>query len=137
MSAGQVFRVALDMPLRRVFDYLAPQITASQAFPVAPGSRVRVPFGRQRLVGVVTEVADSSDVPPERLKPILGNLGTVFFLGTQPGMGHTMKLLNNVLSATAMAISSEAVVMGVKAGLDVSREFGGFGHLMSLMKRRH
>ncbi len=54
----------------------------------------------------------------ERLKPILGNLGTVFFLGTQPGMGHTMKLLNNVLSATAMAISSEAVVTGVKAGLD-------------------
>ena len=29
-----------------------------------------------------------------------------------------MKLLNNLLSATAMAISSEAVVMGVKAGLD-------------------
>ena len=29
-----------------------------------------------------------------------------------------MKLLNNLLSATAMAITSEAVVMGVKAGLD-------------------
>jgi 3-hydroxyisobutyrate dehydrogenase-like beta-hydroxyacid dehydrogenase len=29
-----------------------------------------------------------------------------------------MKLINNLLSATAMAISSEAVVMGVKAGLD-------------------
>lgn len=54
----------------------------------------------------------------ERLKPILAHLGKVFFLGTQPGMGHTMKLLNNILSATAMAISSEAVVTGVKAGLD-------------------
>jgi 3-hydroxyisobutyrate dehydrogenase-like beta-hydroxyacid dehydrogenase len=54
----------------------------------------------------------------ERLKPILIHLGKVFFIGTQPGMGHTMKLLNNILSATAMAISSEAVVMGVKAGLD-------------------
>ncbi|HEY1759071.1 MAG TPA: NAD(P)-dependent oxidoreductase [Bryobacteraceae bacterium] len=54
----------------------------------------------------------------ERLKPILSHLGKVFFIGTQPGMGHTMKLLNNILSATAMAISSEAVVMGVKAGLD-------------------
>ncbi len=54
----------------------------------------------------------------ERLKPILSHLGKVFFLGTEPGMGHTMKLLNNILSATAMAISSEAVVTGVKAGLD-------------------
>ena len=54
----------------------------------------------------------------ERLTPILAHLGKVFFIGTQPGMGHTMKLLNNILSATAMAISSEAVVMGVKAGLD-------------------
>jgi len=54
----------------------------------------------------------------ERLKPILSHLGKVFFIGTQPGMGHTMKLLNNILSAAAMAISSEAVVMGVKAGLD-------------------
>jgi 3-hydroxyisobutyrate dehydrogenase-like beta-hydroxyacid dehydrogenase len=54
----------------------------------------------------------------ERLKPILGHLGKVFFIGKEPGMGHTMKLLNNILSATAMAISSEAVVVGVKAGLD-------------------
>jgi 3-hydroxyisobutyrate dehydrogenase-like beta-hydroxyacid dehydrogenase len=54
----------------------------------------------------------------ERLLPILANLGKVFYLGTEPGMGHTMKLLNNILSATAMAISSEAVVTGVKAGLD-------------------
>src|SRR5262249_22786104 len=34
---------------------------------------------------------------------------------------QTMKLLNNLLSATAMAISSEAVVMGVKAGLDAKQ----------------
>jgi len=38
---------------------------------VAPGTRVRVPFGRQRLVGVVLDAADSSDVPSDRLKPIL------------------------------------------------------------------
>ncbi|PWU06143.1 MAG: oxidoreductase [Terriglobia bacterium] len=54
----------------------------------------------------------------QRLKPILDHIGKVFHVGTQPGLGQTMKLLNNLLSATAMAISSEAVVMGVKAGLD-------------------
>jgi 3-hydroxyisobutyrate dehydrogenase-like beta-hydroxyacid dehydrogenase len=61
---------------------------------------------------------------PENLlgtvKPVLENLGKIFVVGTQPGQGQTMKLLNNLLSATAMAITSEAVVMGVKAGLDPS-----------------
>jgi 3-hydroxyisobutyrate dehydrogenase-like beta-hydroxyacid dehydrogenase len=56
-----------------------------------------------------------------QLTPILKNLGTVFHVGTKPGLGQTMKLLNNLLSATAMAISSEAVVMGVKAGLDAKQ----------------
>jgi 3-hydroxyisobutyrate dehydrogenase-like beta-hydroxyacid dehydrogenase len=52
------------------------------------------------------------------IKPILEVIGKIFFVGTKPGQGQTMKLLNNLLSATAMAITSEAVVMGVKAGLD-------------------
>jgi len=59
--------------------------------------------------------------PPETyetVKPVLEVIGKLFFVGTKPGQGQTMKLLNNLLSGTAMAISSEAVVMGVKAGLD-------------------
>ena len=52
------------------------------------------------------------------LEPVLSHLGKVFHVGLEPGLGQTMKLLNNLLSAAAMAISSEAVVMGVKAGLD-------------------
>jgi 3-hydroxyisobutyrate dehydrogenase-like beta-hydroxyacid dehydrogenase len=54
----------------------------------------------------------------ERLEPVLKVLGKVFYIGERPGMGQTMKLANNLLSAAAMAISSEAIVMGVKAGLD-------------------
>jgi 3-hydroxyisobutyrate dehydrogenase-like beta-hydroxyacid dehydrogenase len=54
------------------------------------------------------------------VKPPLEVLGRVFVVGTQPGQGQTMKLLNNLLSASAMAITSEAVAMGVKAGLDPS-----------------
>lgn len=50
--------------------------------------------------------------------PVMQNIGKLFFVGTKPGQGQTMKLLNNLLSGTAMAISSEAIVMGVKAGLD-------------------
>ncbi|HEX4999859.1 MAG TPA: NAD-binding protein, partial [Terriglobia bacterium] len=55
-----------------------------------------------------------------RIRPLLEVLGKVFVCGSSPGMGQTMKLLNNLLSASAMAITSEAVVMGVKSGLDPS-----------------
>jgi 3-hydroxyisobutyrate dehydrogenase-like beta-hydroxyacid dehydrogenase len=52
------------------------------------------------------------------LQPVLSIIGKFFFIGEQPGAGQTMKLCNNVLSATAMAATSEAIVTGVKAGLD-------------------
>jgi 3-hydroxyisobutyrate dehydrogenase-like beta-hydroxyacid dehydrogenase len=52
------------------------------------------------------------------IEPALAALGKVFFIGEQPGAGQTMKLCNNFLSATAMTATSEAMVMGVKAGLD-------------------
>jgi 3-hydroxyisobutyrate dehydrogenase-like beta-hydroxyacid dehydrogenase len=68
--------------------------------------------------GTVAVMVACSDGTFEKLKPVLENIGKVFHVGHQPGQGQTMKLLNNLLSATAMAISSEAVVMGVKAGLD-------------------
>jgi 3-hydroxyisobutyrate dehydrogenase-like beta-hydroxyacid dehydrogenase len=51
------------------------------------------------------------------LEPMLKNLGKVFFVGERPGLGQTMKLANNLLSATALAATSEAVVLGVKSGL--------------------
>ncbi len=69
----KVFRVALDTPLRRLFDYLAPEGAGEPAV----GARVRVPFGRRRLVGLVMGTAGGSDVPAERLKPILEVLDRV------------------------------------------------------------
>jgi 3-hydroxyisobutyrate dehydrogenase-like beta-hydroxyacid dehydrogenase len=56
----------------------------------------------------------------EAIKPALEVIGKVFFIGERPGSGQTMKLANNFLSATAMVATSEAVVMGVKSGLDPS-----------------
>jgi primosomal protein N' (replication factor Y) len=63
-----VLRIALDMPLRRLFDYLPP---ADAIRPGAVGQRVRVPFGRQRLVGLVMDHAPTSDLPAARLKSVL------------------------------------------------------------------
>ncbi len=52
------------------------------------------------------------------LEPMLKHIGKVFFIGERPGMGQTMKLANNLLSATATAATAEAIVFGVKSGLD-------------------
>jgi 3-hydroxyisobutyrate dehydrogenase-like beta-hydroxyacid dehydrogenase len=54
----------------------------------------------------------------EGLRPTLEAIGKFFYIGPEPGMGQMMKLLNNLLSATATAATSEAMVLGVKAGLD-------------------
>jgi primosomal protein N' (replication factor Y) len=63
-----ILQVALDTPLRRVFDYLPPpQKPASQQAPL-PGVRVRVPFGRQRLIGILVGTAAESMLPAARLK---------------------------------------------------------------------
>src|SRR6202790_2728211 len=54
----------------------------------------------------------------EAVKSALDVIGKVFFIGEKPGSAQTMKLANNLLSATAVVATSEAVVMGVKSGLD-------------------
>lgn len=54
----------------------------------------------------------------ESVRSVLETLGRVFVVGEQSGSAQTMKLANNLLAATRLAATSEAVEMGVKAGLD-------------------
>ena len=55
----------------------------------------------------------------ERVRPVLEIIGkNAFFVGEGAGQGQTMKLITNMVSATAMAVSCEAFAMGAKAGLD-------------------
>lgn len=58
-------RIALDVPLPRLFDYLAMDMTAGDI-----GRRVLVPFGKKYQVGLVLEVTDTADFPEERLKSL-------------------------------------------------------------------
>jgi 3-hydroxyisobutyrate dehydrogenase-like beta-hydroxyacid dehydrogenase len=53
-----------------------------------------------------------------QVKPILDHLGKQIYVGPEPGMAQTMKVINNLLSVTALVATSEALVMGTKAGLD-------------------
>jgi 3-hydroxyisobutyrate dehydrogenase-like beta-hydroxyacid dehydrogenase len=52
------------------------------------------------------------------IRTALEAIGRPFYVGEKPGSAQTMKLVNNILAANVLAATSEAVVMGVKAGLD-------------------
>lgn len=54
----------------------------------------------------------------DQVADILAVLGKAFLVGPEPGMGQMTKVINNLLSVTALAITSEALVLGKKAGLD-------------------
>jgi primosomal protein N' (replication factor Y) len=67
-----ILRLALPSPLRRLFDYRAPAGVARSA--LRPGMRLRVPFGRREMIGILVEVVDHSDVPADKLKPAIALL---------------------------------------------------------------
>jgi 3-hydroxyisobutyrate dehydrogenase-like beta-hydroxyacid dehydrogenase len=54
----------------------------------------------------------------EQLRPLLAVIGKPFYVGERAGLGQMMKLVNNLLSGAALAITSEAMLLGAKAGLD-------------------
>jgi len=60
----QIVRVAIDVPLAQTFDYRA------AALEVSVGDRVVVPFGKRNVIGVAVELADGSDLAPERLRNV-------------------------------------------------------------------
>jgi 4-hydroxybutyrate dehydrogenase/sulfolactaldehyde 3-reductase len=53
----------------------------------------------------------------EELRPVLLAMGNTIFYCGESGMGATMKAVNNLLSITTLAVTSEALVLGAKAGL--------------------
>ena len=64
-----MLRVAINAPLSKLFDYLPPEGVLP-----APGCRVHVPFGRQKQVGLVMEIAEDSEVPDAKLKKVIAVL---------------------------------------------------------------
>jgi len=65
-GATPIAQIALDIPVSRLFDYLAPGLTRQDI-----GLRVRVPFGRKEMVGVVMDLIPDSNHDKHKLKPIL------------------------------------------------------------------
>lgn len=65
LESMPILRVALNVPLDTLFDYVAEEGSRSDI-----GLRVCVPFGRKKLTGVIIDVCSSTEIPPEKLKPI-------------------------------------------------------------------
>jgi 3-hydroxyisobutyrate dehydrogenase-like beta-hydroxyacid dehydrogenase len=55
----------------------------------------------------------------ERFKPLMSLMGKPFYVGPKPGQGQAVKVLNNFLSATALAATSEAIAFGTGQGIDM------------------
>jgi 3-hydroxyisobutyrate dehydrogenase-like beta-hydroxyacid dehydrogenase len=68
--------------------------------------------------GTLTIMAAGDEALFERLRPVLEALGrNVVLVGAGPGQGQLAKVLNNLLSASAIAITGEALALGVRGGL--------------------
>ena len=96
---------------KRIFALLAARDIVQVDAPVSGGVS-----GAEK--GTLAVMASGPRAEVDAVESALAVIGKVFFIGEAPGSGQTMKLANNFLSATAMAATSEAMVMGVKAGLD-------------------
>jgi len=69
----------------------------------------------------LTVMASGDEALFAEVRPLLAAFAsTIVHVGSVPGHGQLAKLLNNLLSATALAITSEAVTFGVRAGLDAA-----------------
>lgn len=109
-----IVRVALDVPLPTLFDY-----TVAAGVEVETGRRVVVPFGKRQMVGVVMECIATTEVSPERIKPV-----TQVLQDSAPLSAELLKLLRfcseyyrypvgqTVLSALPTRLRSDKPVVG-------------------------
>ena len=66
---ADILRIAVPSPLRRSFDYRAPEHPSTTT--LYPGMRVRVPFGHSQQIGILLECRDHSPIPEASLRSVL------------------------------------------------------------------
>jgi 3-hydroxyisobutyrate dehydrogenase-like beta-hydroxyacid dehydrogenase len=96
---------------REIADALAARGVAALDSPVSGGVA-----GAEK--GTLAVMVSGPRTHFDAVRPVLETIGRPTFVSEKPGAAQTMKLVNNMLAATALATTAEAVVMGVKAGLD-------------------
>jgi 3-hydroxyisobutyrate dehydrogenase len=118
VAEGSAVRIVVDLSTtgatstRRVAELLASRNIAFIDAPVSGG-----PGGAAS--GALAMMLSGDRAAYERIEPILAVLARArFWLGDTPGLGQTMKLVNNMVSAAGTIAAMEAMVFGAKAGLD-------------------
>lgn len=68
--------------------------------------------------GKLTLMASGLRSAYEAVAPHLTILGRSVYCGEAVGLGQTLKIINNLMSVVALAITSEAFALGMRCGLD-------------------
>ena len=71
-APAPVLRLAVPVPLRRLFDYLPPAEIAAED--LKPGDCLRVPFGSREVTAVLVEISDAAQDPEQALKAALARV---------------------------------------------------------------
>jgi 3-hydroxyisobutyrate dehydrogenase-like beta-hydroxyacid dehydrogenase len=69
------------------------------------------------VTGTLTLMIGGEAADIERVRPVLSCMGNQFFICGGQGMGHAMKMTNNLLATTIMCANTEALAIGAKCGL--------------------
>lgn len=72
LASQLILKVAVALPLYRLFDYLAP--AEVDIHRLVPGIRLEVPFGTGKKIAYLVELCMDSAIPPDKLKPVINIL---------------------------------------------------------------
>lgn len=120
VADGSAVKIVVDLSTsgpamaQRLAEGLAAHGIASYDAPVSGG----VAGARD---GKLSLMASGPEANWPQVEAVLGHFGKVFYMGETPGAGQTMKLVNNLLGATAIAVTAEGMTLGIKAGLDPAK----------------
>ena len=69
--------------------------------------------------GTMTVMASGSEAAFAKAGPVLDSISTkVWRLGTEAGVGSTVKMVNQLLAGVHIATAAEALALGIRAGAD-------------------
>jgi 3-hydroxyisobutyrate dehydrogenase-like beta-hydroxyacid dehydrogenase len=118
LAEGSAIEVFVDLSTtgvataQAVSDGLAVHDVAALDAPVSGG-----PAGAE--AGRLTLMVSGPGAAIDRVRPLLEAFaGHVIVVGAEAGQGQAAKVINNLMSACSIAITAEAMVLGVRAGLD-------------------
>lgn len=120
IAAGSRVKIVCDLSTsgpklaQELHDALTPKGIASIDAPVSGGIK-----GAHE--GTLAIMASGPEAQYDTIQPLLARMGRPFYMGEVPGAGQVMKLVNNLLSIGAIAITAEGMAVGLKAGLDPAK----------------